>query len=64
MKTRIFNAVLENIEPETSDEPYWFHAKILDEVVQFQDDAVWAIRDLVRQTELVHCLISKAVSHD
>ncbi len=34
-------------------DPYWVHLKFLHEMVALQDQAVWSVRNVVRETELV-----------
>ncbi|KAI9777572.1 MAG: hypothetical protein M1816_004633 [Peltula sp. TS41687] len=43
--------LLDDFGAEILDDPYWIHALLVEEIVRLQDKAVWAIRDLVRETE-------------
>jgi hypothetical protein len=52
-KTRFPIPILNELDQRSLQDPYWIHVYILEEFVQLQDAAVWAIRDKVRETELV-----------
>jgi hypothetical protein len=53
VKARFGARILESISSRELVDPYWFHIKVFEHVVQLQDASVWAIRDLVRATESV-----------
>lgn len=43
--------LLDDFDAEILGDPYWIYALLVEEIVRLQDKAVWAIRDLVRETE-------------
>jgi hypothetical protein len=57
---RRLSPIIETATVLALKDPYWFYAKALEEVVKFQDEAVWTIRTLVRNTELVGQSFRKA----
>lgn len=52
MKDRLLAPELYRVDPLASTDPYWIHGILLEELLQLQDNAVWGIRNLVRQTEI------------
>lgn len=52
VKERLPSPLLDSSDPSDVNDPYWIHSLFAEEVVRLQDDAVWGIRNLVRQTEI------------
>ncbi|KND93003.1 hypothetical protein TOPH_02380 [Tolypocladium ophioglossoides CBS 100239] len=47
-----FTRCLENsMDPKELEDPFWIYPRLVEEVVKLQDEAVWSIRDRVRETE-------------
>ncbi|KAH7075152.1 hypothetical protein FB567DRAFT_184700 [Paraphoma chrysanthemicola] len=53
VKERLLRADLYNVDAIARNDPYWIYGILLEELVDLQNTAVWGIRNLVRQTELV-----------
>ncbi|KAH8900100.1 hypothetical protein GQ53DRAFT_836061 [Thozetella sp. PMI_491] len=48
---RIQVRLLERVNSEYLSSPFWMYSSILEEVIHLEDQAVWAIRNMVRATE-------------
>lgn len=51
IKDRIPSGIFSSLALCHVSDPYWIHTLFAEEVVELQDNAVWAIRDLVRDME-------------
>lgn len=51
VQARLPSPLLDSVNAADFSNPYWIHALFLEEVVRLQDEAVWGIRNLVRETE-------------
>ena len=51
LEKSIRSRLLGPADPDELSTPFWMYARLAEEVVERQDRAVWAIRDLVRGTE-------------
>lgn len=51
MKKTLASAFLRNIGPAELQDPFWIYPRLVGEVVDLHDRAVWEIRDLVRNVE-------------
>jgi len=51
LKPKILSFLLNTQSPK--NDPYWVHSSFLQEVASMQDEAVWSVRDFVRNTETV-----------
>ncbi|KAH6682793.1 hypothetical protein B0J14DRAFT_132248 [Halenospora varia] len=51
IKKRIPSGIFSSLDLCHVSDPYWIHTLFAEEVVELQDNAVWAIRDLVRDME-------------
>ncbi|POR32280.1 Uncharacterized protein TPAR_07505 [Tolypocladium paradoxum] len=40
-----------SMDPKELQDPFWIYPRLIEEVVKLQDEAVWSIRDRVRETE-------------
>ncbi|KAG4422345.1 hypothetical protein IFR04_004497 [Cadophora malorum] len=49
LKPKILSFLLNTQSPK--NDPYWVHSSFLQEVASMQDEAVWSVRDFVRNTE-------------
>jgi hypothetical protein len=52
IKERLLSPLLDSSIASDFSYPYWIHALFVEEVVRLQDEAVWAIRNLVRNIEV------------
>jgi len=52
VKERVLSSLRESSDASDSTEPYWMHSLFTEEIVRLQDESVWGIRNLVRQTEV------------
>lgn len=51
VKDRLPSPLLDSLDTTDLSDPYWIHTAFAEEVIRLQDEAVWGIRNLVRQTE-------------
>lgn len=52
IKERLPSPLLDSLVASDFSYPYWVHTLFVEEVVRLQDEAVWAIRNLVRNIEV------------
>ncbi|KAH8589902.1 hypothetical protein B0O99DRAFT_745712 [Bisporella sp. PMI_857] len=52
IKERLPHPLLDSLDASEFGDPYWIHSLFAEEVVRLQDEAVWGIRNLVRQIEI------------
>ncbi|CZR58840.1 uncharacterized protein PAC_08732 [Phialocephala subalpina] len=52
VRERLPSPLLDFANSTDTTDPYWIHARFVEELVRVQDDAVWGIRNLVRKTEI------------
>lgn len=48
---RAANRPLSDIDPQQLHDPFWIYRHLVQEMVRVQDEAVWKIRNVVRETE-------------
>ncbi|KAH7064322.1 hypothetical protein BKA63DRAFT_525191 [Paraphoma chrysanthemicola] len=53
VRKRLLRADLYKVDVIARNDPYWIYSILLEELVDLQDKAVWGIRNIVRQTELL-----------
>jgi hypothetical protein len=51
IKQTVLEAIFQLKGKTLFNDPYWIHTCLIEQVVHLQDDSVWSIRDLVRETE-------------
>ena len=54
LRMRFPSLLFDEPNSTSTHDPYWIHLRFLEELVALHDTSVWSIRDLVRDTELVH----------
>ncbi len=53
LRMRFPAPLLDDLNFESTHDPFWIHILLLEELVVLHDASIWSIRDVVRLTELV-----------
>lgn len=51
LRDNITRCLVSSLDPKELQDPFWIYPRLAEEVVRLQDEAVWSIRDRVRETE-------------